>query len=300
MGRLIEKQVDDLRLVGFSLGGEETVIAAPELNVCFDVGRAPREIIAIDNVCLSHGHMDHAAGVAYYLSQRTFVGIAPGRVIVHRGLAQALQKLMDIWGDIEGHPSPGQIIGVEHLEEVPIRRDLFVRAFNVNHCATALGFTVVEKRHKLKVEFQGKTGPELVALKRQGIEIDEHIELPLVTYTGDTAIGRFLELDFVRKTRVLLIECTFFDADHRSRAKAGRHIHVDDFPLVLRAIPDARVVVTHTSRRTDLRQAKRMLERVIPSNDRERVSLFMERPVRPERKASPPPSPVTPTAEPRV
>ena len=34
----------------------------------------------IDNLCLTHGHMDHAAGVAYYLSQRHFVGNSPGRV----------------------------------------------------------------------------------------------------------------------------------------------------------------------------------------------------------------------------
>ncbi len=84
MGRLIEHVVSGVRIAGFSLAGEETVVAAPEHNVCFDVGRAPREIISIDNLCLSHGHMDHAAGIAYYLSQRHFIGNSPGRIIVHR------------------------------------------------------------------------------------------------------------------------------------------------------------------------------------------------------------------------
>ena len=40
MSRLVEKKIGDICLVGFSLAGEETVIAAPEYNVCFDVGRA--------------------------------------------------------------------------------------------------------------------------------------------------------------------------------------------------------------------------------------------------------------------
>ena len=107
--RMVEKRVGGIRILGYSLAGEETVLAVPELNICFDAGRAPREIIPIDNLCLSHGHMDHAAGVAYYLSQRGFVGNAPGRIIVHRQLAQHVQRLMSVWADLEGHHSPGVI-----------------------------------------------------------------------------------------------------------------------------------------------------------------------------------------------
>ena len=131
MGRLVQKEADGIRILGFSLAGEETVVAAPEYDVCFDVGRAPREVISIDNICLTHGHMDHAAGIAYYFSQRIFVGNSPGRVIVHRALAGSIQQLMAVWADIEGHPSPGTVLGVETLEDVPIRRDLLVRSFAV-------------------------------------------------------------------------------------------------------------------------------------------------------------------------
>jgi len=284
--RLVQKELAGVKLVGFSLGGEESVVAAPEYNVCFDVGRAPREIIAIDNVCISHGHMDHAAGVAYYLSQRNFLELAPGRVIVHVSLAQAFQRLMAVWADIEGQHSPGQIIGVEHLEEVPIRRGLLVRAFSVNHHGGAIGFSLIEVRHKLKEEFHGKTGPELVDLKRQGIVIEERNEVSMLTYTGDTALGRFLDLPFVRNTRALLIECTFFDREHRTRAVSGRHIHVDDLPKVLEAVPSAQIMLTHMSRRTDLATARRVLQRVVKPSDLDRVQFLMERPPRPDRRPS--------------
>ncbi len=275
-----------MKLFGFSMAGEESFVAAPEYNVSFDVGRAPREVISIDNICITHGHMDHAAGAAYYMSQRGFVGLSPGRIIVHRSLAQAFQRLMAVWADIERHPAAGQIIGVEHLEEVPLRRGLFVRAFDVNHAAGALGYSLIEKRHKLKAEFIGKSGVEIVSLKKQGIQIEESTEVSLLTCTGDTALGRFLELPFVHNTRVLVIECTFFDLDHRTRASQGRHVHVNDVPRILEAVPDAQVLLIHVTRRTDIRQAKRILERVISPRDAERVTFLMDRPPKP--RPSPP------------
>ena len=284
MGRLVRKSVGGIELVGFSLAGEETVIAAPEYNVCFDVGRAPREIISIDNICLSHGHMDHAAGIAYYFSQRGFVGNAGGKLIVHNRIAPTIRKLMEVWEELERHPSAGEIVGVEPLEEVPLRRGLIVKPFAVDHTAESLGFALIEIRHKLKEEFHGKSGPQLVALKKKGIEIEHRLDVPVLTYTGDTAVGRFLNLDIVRDSRVLLVECTFFDSEHRTRAQAGRHIHVDDLPRVFEAVPNARIVLTHLSRRTDLREAKRVLERVIKPSDLDRVTFLMERPPRPNAR----------------
>jgi len=293
MGRLVKKLLNGIEIRGFSLAGEETVIAAPELDVVFDVGRAPREIISINNLCLTHGHMDHAAGLAYYLSQRGFIGNAPGRVILHRSLAQSVQRLMDVWSEIEGHHSPGQILGVESLEDVEIKRNLTVRPFDVNHAAGALGYTLIDVRHKLKDEYIGKTGPELVALKKQGIKIQHRVEMPILTCTGDTAIGRFLEHDFVRKSPALLVECTFFDPEHRSRAVAGRHIHIDDLPQVLEAVPEAQVLLTHLSRRTDIREAKRILKRVLAARDLERVSFLMDRPRRGSLNSASPQTPST-------
>ena len=295
MAWMVKKKLGEIHIVGFSLAGEETVVGAPEYNVCFDVGRAPREIISIDNVCLTHGHMDHAAGIAYYFSQRGFIGNAPGRIIVHRSLAPKIRKLMDVWEELERHPSPGEILGVDALEDVSLRRGLLVRPFHVEHTVDSLGFSLIEVRHKLKPELHGKPGPQLVALKKKGIEIEQRFEIPALTFIGDTAIGRFLDLSFVQTSQAVLVECTFFDPDHLARARAGRHIHVDDLPRVLEAIPQGRIMLTHLSRRTDLRHAKRILERKLKPGDMERVSFLMERPPRADnRRLVGPPSETRP------
>lgn len=282
-GRLVERRIGGVALVGRSLAGEESVVAAPEFNVCFDIGRAPREVIPIDNVCISHGHIDHCANIAYYFSHRGFLGTHPGRLIVHRSLAAQFHKLMDVWAEIEGRPNAAVIEGIGPGEEVRLRRDLFVRSFGVNHDRRSLGFSVIEERTKLKPEYSDRTGPQLVELKKQGIQIENRIEAPAIAYCGDTADGDFFDLDWVRNAKVLLVECTFFEPEHLVRARKGKHIHVRDLSDILPRVRSPHVVLTHVTHRTALRDAKRILREALNSDDQQRVTLFMDRP----RRAAP-------------
>ncbi|MDX9975468.1 MAG: MBL fold metallo-hydrolase [FCB group bacterium] len=284
---VVRKSVGGVEVVGYSLAGEETTIALPELNICFDAGRAPRDIIPIDTLCLSHGHMDHAAGVPYYLSQRAFVGTSPGRVFMHRRLIKSFEALMACWADIEGHPSPMELYGLTDGERFPLRRNLFLHAFDVNHGASALGFSVVELRHKLKPEYTDRSGPQLVELKKQGVEIEHTIEVPLVAYCGDSADGAFFDLDHVRNARLLIMECTFFDPDHVVRARAGKHVHVRDLPGILPRLRSPNILLTHVTRRTDIRTVKRIFESSVDKVDRDRITFLMDRPRNPNRPNRP-------------
>ena len=92
-----------------------------------------------------------------------------------------------------------------------------------------------------------------------------------------------MDLDFVKNSHGLILECTFYEREHIQRARAGKHIHVDDLPELLAAIPDPQIMLIHVTRRTDLSTAKRILESVIGCADRERVSFLMDRPPRSAR-----------------
>jgi hypothetical protein len=38
---LAKVEIDNLEIIGYSVAGEETVVAVLQLDVCFDIGKAP-------------------------------------------------------------------------------------------------------------------------------------------------------------------------------------------------------------------------------------------------------------------
>ncbi len=274
---LAKLNIANTEILGFSMAGEESVVAAPEFNVIFDIGRAPQDIINLDHVLLTHGHMDHAAGIAYYFSQRNFLGNPAGSVILPRPLAGPIKRLMQVWSEIEGHPSPANIIPLDPGGEYTLRRNLVVRSFAVPHGGPCLGYSIVEHRHKLKPEFAAYSGRELADLKRKGTEIEYNTQVPMVAYCGDAPLGPYLDLPHVSQAKVVILECTFFDPDHVVRARAGRHMHAIDMPEAMSRIQSQHVLLFHISRRTSLSMARKVLRGLLKKSDMDRITFLMDR-----------------------
>ncbi|UCD49355.1 MAG: MBL fold metallo-hydrolase [Phycisphaerales bacterium] len=277
-------QLDDLELVGYSVAGEETVIALPQLDVCFDVGKAPDQIISVNHVLLTHGHMDHAAGFAYYLSQRNFCGLPAGTILAPPNLIRPMQEIVNSWGRLDGNRIPAKLVGVKPGDEYQIKPNLFARAFPTKHTAGSVGFTVLEKRKKLKPEYAGLTGPQLVELKKQGIQIDNPLEVPIVTYFGDTQYVDFAQLDYVVKSRILIAECTFYEDEHVSRANAGRHMHVDEFASLVERLENEYIIISHLTQRTPMREVRKMLHKSLPADIHDKIIILMDRKWRQPRR----------------
>lgn len=276
MGRRLAKvNAASMEIIGYSVGGEETVVAIPQLDVCFDIGKAPERLLSVNHVLLSHGHMDHAAGIAYYCSQRDFREMAPATLLVPSRLAPALEELLDCWGRIDGTRPPANIVPMKHGQEYQIKRNLFAFAFKTNHTAGSLGFTIIERRQKLKAEFLDLPGPEIAKMRKEGKEVTYTLNLPLVTYLGDTMTGDFENLACVRQSKVLIIECTFFDKDHHNRARAGRHYHFDTLSKMLPNMENESIVLIHLSRRTDLQEARQIVNKTFPPEFLQRIQFLM-------------------------
>jgi len=282
---LAHVQIDELELIGYSVAAEETVIGVPQLDVCFDVGKAPDQIISINHVLLTHGHMDHAAGIAYYLSHRNFCGQSPGTILASETLLAPIRQIIDAWGRLDGNKIPANLVAVKAGDEYKIKPNLVARVFPTKHSRGSVGFSVIEKRKKIKPEYAKLTGPQIVELKRQGIEIDNPLEIPIVSYLGDTQYADFSQLEYVRRSKILIAECTFYEDEHCGRAQAGRHMHVTEFALLMEKLENEHIIVIHTTQRTPMREIRRMLKDTLSAATYRKVILFMDkrRPVPPRR-----------------
>lgn len=268
---------DELTIFGYSIAGEETVIAVPQLDVCFDIGKAPEQVVPINNVLLTHGHIDHSSGIAYYLSHRNFCDQKEGTIFVPQGLVEPIKKILDAWGELDGNRIPYSLVGVKDGDEYKVKPNIVAKVFDTSHNRNSVGYSLVEVRKKLKQEYIGLSGHKLVALKKDGVEIDNKIEIPLVTYLGDTCAADYSKHGYVRKSKVLITECTFFLEEHKDRAKAGRHIHVDELCEFLEKMENEHIVLTHFSQRTHIKDAKRILQKRLPREISDKTIILMDK-----------------------
>jgi ribonuclease Z len=279
---LAQVKVGELEISGYSVAGEETVIGLPQLDVCFDIGKAPNQLISINHVLLTHGHMDHAAGIAYYLSHRKFLGLPPGTVLAPPNMLPQIEQILDAWGRLDGNSIPAKLVGVKPGDEYRLKPNLIVRVFATRHTRQAVGFSVIETRKKLKAEYAGLSGPEIVKLKRQGVTVENPVEVPMVSYLGDTSYVDFAKLEYVAKSKILIAECTFFEDEHVERADAGRHMHIDEFAPLLERMENETVLITHLTQRTSITDVKRMLKEKLSDETYKKIIVLMDRKNRPK------------------
>jgi len=267
------------RVQGYSVAGEETFVQIPELDLCFDIGRAPRLSLSSGYIALSHGHMDHTAGLVYYFSQRHFQGMGTGTVLCHPSLVEPIRRLMNAWVDIEAQRTPYYVHGMEPGEdsgEIELKKHVYLRAFPTDHTVPSLGFVVVERRSKLKEKYLDLPQEKLVELKKSGEEITYTREIPQIAYMGDTGPGTHFWREDVANARILITECTFLERGHQERARIGKHLHLNDLVKLLPKVHVEHIVLTHLSRRTHLGQARQQLDKAVPSEHRDRLHILMD------------------------
>ncbi|HEY8271324.1 MAG TPA: MBL fold metallo-hydrolase [Pseudobdellovibrionaceae bacterium] len=264
-----------LNLKGFSLSGIRTAISVPDLSLTFDVAQGYPFLLNLKQFFLSHGHLDHAAGVPYIISQKAMNHQPPPQFYMPQSLVEPLDHIMKIWQQIEGHEYKYDFIPVKADLEIPVKGNYFVKVFPTKHRIDSFGYTLFEFHKKLSPKYQGLSQDELMKLKKEGHPLNESIRTPVLSFTGDTQIEFLHSRPWVKHSKILLLEATYLD-DRKpiEHARTWGHTHLHEILSRLEEIESEKIVLIHTSSRYTWEEAQKLVYQQVPAKHRHRVELF--------------------------
>lgn len=260
---------------GVSRAGIGTCIRVPELGICFDVAQgylwaAPSELFLI-----THGHMDHAGGIPYIISQRALNDLNPGKFLMPQALVAPIQEVLSLWSKIEGHEYRYELVGVKPGEIYNFKNHLDIEVFSTEHRVPSQGYIVNSRKKKLKPEFR-KLNSEMLAAKRLCGEIlDEEVIEPLIAFTGDTQIEFMKTSPQALKAKILVVEVTYFGSKKSvAAAREWGHIHFDELVPLLDMIESEKIVLIHASRRHSRHEIQKAILNQVSVEHQKRLLLF--------------------------
>ncbi|MEX1246023.1 MAG: MBL fold metallo-hydrolase [Thermoanaerobaculia bacterium] len=263
-----------IEIEGVSIAGHESFYKLPGFRTLLEFGRAPDDVVGYPTVCVSHGHLDHMAGLAHYASRRRLAGLPAARVFVPAEAVPHVAQWVDACEKLENVRYLIEVVPASPGDRIPLRNDLELTVLPGRHRVPTVGYLFSEVRHKLLAELEGKPGEEIARLRRDGVPVTRREEIPLLAYTGDCGEAIFDAVPQLFAARVLLIECSFLFPQDRERAREYGHIHLDHLLSRAEAFRNEAVVLTHFSQRYRPEEIREAL-RSIPPPLAARVIAFL-------------------------
>jgi len=250
-------QTPRFRIEGRSRSGHETFFRFRELGIALDIGRCPDLIVSAPQVFITHAHLDHCAGMAFYAAQRHLQRLPLGRLYVPEEAADGVRELLALHERLANtHFDQTEVLALAEGDVVPIPRGREIAVHRSTHRVPTNAYEVRE------------TCPE-----RSGRD-----ETSLLFYTGDTDRGIFERNEAMFKSEVLIVECSFVADGDQARAVKYKHVHFDDVADFAERFENEMVILSHFSRRYSRSEIRDEIRRRCPAVLRDRLRLALPEP----------------------
>ena len=237
------------RIEGRSRSGHETFFRIRELGIALDIGRCPDLVVSAPQVFITHAHVDHCAGIAFFAAQRHLQRMPLGRLYVPAEAAEGVRELLALHARLANtHFDEVEVIGLGEGDVVRIARGREVVVHRASHRVPTNAYEVREN------------------------------ETSLLFYTGDTDGGIFERNEAMFRSEVLIIECSFVADGDQARAVKYKHMHFDDIVDCAERFENGMIVLSHFSRRYSRSEIRDEIARRCPAVLRERIRLALPEP----------------------
>jgi ribonuclease Z len=236
-------------LKGHSRGGERTGFTIPAISLMFDAGVRTHQ--TPNHILITHCHCDHSFELPVILAggwkshTDIYTPVDPHIII------NFIHSSFTMMGNGTKKSPPFRVHQVKPGDSFKFtegKKNFQVDVFKCYHTVETNGYGVSEIKMKLKDEYKGLKGPEIVQLKRDGIEIcREELDRQIV-YLCDTTIQVFDDTR-IFDYKHIMIECTIFDEENKESAYANGHIYWGDLLPIVKEHPENEFILIHFSTR---------------------------------------------------
>jgi len=214
--------------IGFSKALYSTWIFYKPDHLLFDCGEGAATALGnggygIEKVLLTHGHMDHIAGLPVLLGARA-AGMGdpqkPLQIYFPRGDRFVLQMQDYISQSFRNLPFDLEWIALDEGDQIPLRGKRYLETFSTQHIKNqlTLGYRLMENRRRIKSTFVHLSQEDIAAIAHQdGREavaaLSENYQAKVLSVSGDSLP---LEINTVSNTEILFHEATLINEDERT------------------------------------------------------------------------------------
>ena len=266
----------DLTIEGYSRAAVQSYWRIPELKLGFDLGAQPWDFMGTPSWCLTHTHLDHLAALPVYVARRRMMKMEPPVIYLPDYAIDHVDQLLKICQRLDRGRQSCELVGVRAGDEIEISRELILQVVATRHTVPSVGYLVLERRKKLKTEYQNLTGEQIRDIRLGGAEVSEERRIPIVGYTGDTSPEGLDENPALYECRVLITEMSFVAPGHRKEKihKHG-HMHLDDFCERQARFQNELIIAAHFSTRYHDKQVLHYVKRALPDMLGGRLHLWL-------------------------